>query len=108
MKLKSKKLFNLLQKRDEILEEAKAQIAVIEQYKQDFQKIQSRLQKVKEKSIKVVDKLVEGKLGEFEELETVRIIDGEIEAPVVNIIELYKKSYLERKKEAEDKKKGVK
>lgn len=101
MKIPSKELIELLSKKTVLIDEARGYSKEIETLEETRRKVGLQVQKIKDKVIPLVKKLTDGKLAEFEEITQVDIKDGEIDITVVNVVEDFKRDYLEAKKKAE-------
>jgi len=101
MKIPSKELIELLSKKTVLIDEARGYSKEIETLEGTRRKVGLQVQKIKDKVIPLVKKLTDGKLAEFEEITQVDIKDGEIDITVVNVVEDFKRDYLEAKKKAE-------
>ena len=97
MKIQSKELVNLLEKKNELVNEGRAISKEIEKQETERNKVGLQIQKLKDKILPLVAKLTDGKLAEFEEITQVENKDGEIEVTVVNVVEDFKRDYLEAK-----------
>lgn len=97
MKIQSKELVDLLTKKNVLIEEARGYSKEIDALEETRRKVGLQVQKIKDKVIPLVKKLTDGKLAEFEEITQVDVKDGEIEVGIVNVIDEFKRDYLEAK-----------
>ena len=101
MKIKNDILKKLLEEKDVLVKEGRVLTVQIEKLEQDRAKIGMQIQKKKDKVIPLVEKLKkEGKivLGEYDDIESVSVISGEIEVKIFNHLEEFKKAFAEKNK----------
>lgn len=104
MIIKSKKLVGLLKEKDVLVTEGRAISKDIEKLENDRRKVGLQIQKVKDKILPMVDELMKDKLQGFEEITTVDIkSEDEVEILVTNVVEDFKKAYIEQKQKPEAK-----
>ncbi len=97
MIFKNKEIVELLTKKETLVIEGREVTKKIEELENDRRKIGLQIQKVKDKVIPMVNKLMEGNLKEFEEIGTVEVKDGELDISIVDVIENFKRDYKEAK-----------
>lgn len=101
LKVKNDKLYKILEEKNKVLKEAREVNDKNKILTEELQKYGLELNKYKEKLFPLVDKIKEEiELGEFEEIETVEPVDGEIELIIFDAIEEYKDMYRIKKAEA--------
>jgi hypothetical protein len=98
MILSNKELGTLLTKKSGFVDEGRAITKQIEELETARRKVGLQIQKLKDKIVPLVAKLTEGKLAEFEEISTVDLKGDEIEIKTFNVVEDFKRDYLEAKK----------
>jgi hypothetical protein len=97
MIFKNKEIVELLTKKETLVKEGREVTKKIDELENDRRKIGLQIQKVKDKVIPLVNKLMEGNLKEFEEIGTVEVKDGELDISIVDVIENFKRDYKEAK-----------
>jgi hypothetical protein len=98
MIIKQKKLVGLLNEKDILVTSGRAISKDIEKLENDRRKVGLQIQKLKDKILPMVDELTKDKLQEFEEITAVNVhSEDEIEVLVTNVIEDFKKAYIEQK-----------
>jgi hypothetical protein len=97
MIFKNKEIVELLTKKETLVIEGREVTKKIEELENDRRKIGLQIQKVKDKVIPMVNKLMEGNLKEFEEIGTVEVKDGELDISIVDVVENFKRDYKEAK-----------
>lgn len=104
MIIKNKKLVGLLKEKDVLVNEGRAISKEIDKLENDRRKVGLQIQKLKDKILPMVDEVSKGMLQEFEEITTVNISgDDSVEILVTNVIEDFKKAYIEQKQKPESK-----
>jgi len=96
MKINNDKLKVLLEQKEVLVAEGRALTVKIEKLEKERAKVGMQIQKVKDKVIPLVEKLVKPNLKEYEDIETVTLEKGEIEVKVFNHLDEFKKAYAER------------
>lgn len=101
MKLQHKELFNLLKDKNKLIEEGRKISVKIESLETQRNKLALQVQKIKDKVIPIVKGIVDGQLGEFEEISEVRALPviNEVEIETYDQVEQFKE-YLTEKKNA--------
>lgn len=97
MIIKSKELSKALKEKEKLVNDGRDITKQIEKLEADRRKIGLQIQKIKDKVIPLVGKLMEGKLAEFEEISTVEPKGDDIDIQVINVVEGFKKDYLDAK-----------
>jgi hypothetical protein len=98
MIIKNKKLVGILKEKDVLVTEGRAISKEIDKLENDRRKVGLQIQKIKDKILPMVDEITKGKMQEFEEITTVNIkSEDEVEISVTNVIEDFKKAYIEQK-----------
>jgi len=98
MIIKNKKLVGLLKEKDVLVTEGRAISKEIDKLENDRRKVGLQIQKIKDKILPMVDEITKDKMQEFEEITTVNIkSEDEVEISVTNVIEDFKKAYVEQK-----------
>ncbi len=98
MIIKNKELSALLIKKSGLVDQGRELSKAIEKLENDRRKVGLQIQKLKDKILPLVAKLTIDKLVEFEEISTVDIKGDEIEIKTFNVVDDFKKDYLEAKK----------
>jgi len=98
MIIKNKELSALLVKKSGLVDQGRELSKAIEKLENDRRKVGLQIQKLKDKILPLVAKLTIDKLVEFEEISTVDIKGDEIEIKTFNVVDDFKKDYLEAKK----------
>jgi uncharacterized coiled-coil DUF342 family protein len=101
MIIKNATLKGLLEKKDELVTEARGISKKIEELETERRKIGLQVQKVKDKVIPIVRKETDALLQEFEEVSTVEVKDGEIVVTTVNVLEDFKRDYKTAREQAD-------
>ena len=104
IKINHKELGSLLSKKNELVTEGREISKQIEKLETERNKVGLQIQKVKDKLIPLVKKLTEGKLEQFEEITTVEPYGSEIVINTCNVVEDFKRQYLEQTKGQEENK----
>jgi len=85
-------------KKSGLVDQGRELSKAIEKLENDRRKVGLQIQKLKDKILPLVAKLTIDKLVEFEEISTVDIKGDEIEIKTFNVVDDFKKDYLEAKK----------
>jgi len=94
-------LHDLLTKKDKLVNEGRELSKQIEDLETERNKLALQIQKVKDKVIPIVQKEMEGKLGEYEEISEVKTTeDGQVDIAIYDQVEQFKE-YLKEKKDAD-------
>lgn len=96
MKINNAKLVVLLKQKDLLVTQGRKLTIEIEKLEKERAKVGMQIQKVKDRVLPIVDKEVKPKLGEYEDIETVALVNGEIEVKIFNHLEEFKKAYAEK------------
>lgn len=104
LKIQSKELSSLLAKKNEFVTEGRELSKKIEALESERNKCGLQIQKMKDKIIPLVKKLTDGKLGEFEDITTVETFGSDVVINTYDVVEDFKKQYLDAKNKPEEKK----
>ena len=100
IKVKNDKLYKILEEKNVVLAEAREVNDKVKILNEELQKYGLELNKYKEKLFPLVDKIKEEiELSEFEEIETVEPVNGEVELIIFDAIEEYRDMYRIKKAE---------
>lgn len=101
MIIKNKSLVGLLKEKDVLVTGGRAISKEIEKLENDRRKVGLQIQKLKDKILPMVEKLTKDSLQGFEEITQVDIKnDEEVEISVINVVDEFKKTYIEQKQKA--------
>lgn len=92
-------LKKLLEEKDELVTQGRALTVEIEKLEKERAKIGLQIQKKKDKVIPIVEKMKNSgdiPLEEYDEIESVSIVKGEVEVKLFNHMEEFKKAYAEK------------
>ena len=97
MILENKKLLKLLEEKEELITEGRKLTAEIEKVEKERAKIGLQIQKIKDKVIPMMTELKPTICKEeFDDIESVSIVNGKIEVKTFNHLEEFKKQYREK------------
>lgn len=99
MQIKNDKLKVLLQQKEVLVTQGRQLTTEIEKLEKERAKVGMQIQKVKDKVIPMVDKMKESGLivlGEYDDIETIGLDNGEIEVKIFNHLDEFKKAYAEK------------
>ena len=104
IKINNKELSSLLGKKNEFVLQGREFSKQIEKLEAERNKCGLQIQKLKDKIVPIVKKEVDGKLGEFEDITTVELYGSDVIINTYDVVEDFKKNYLEAKNKPEEKK----
>jgi len=102
MNIQNKDLYKLLTDKDKLVNEGREISKQIDDLEKERNKLAMQIQKLKDKVIPIVQKEMEGKLNEYEEISEVKSteVEGEVEISTYDQVEQFKEFLKEKKAES--------
>lgn len=96
IKIDHPELMELLEKKRTDVDEGRKISGEIDDLEKKRNKLAMHIQQLKDQIIPLVEKVVEGKLTEFEQIEGVEVVDGQVCITTFNAVEEFKRDYIQR------------
>ena len=105
IKIESTKIKDLIQKKGDLVVKGRALNKQKEDIGIELNKVSLQINKLGDKIIPLV-RDINVELGEFEQIQDVQIVDGELVMTIFDMLEDYKEKLIKAKQEANDKEEG--
>ena len=105
IKIESTKIKDLIQKKGDLVVKGRALNKQKEDIGIELNKVSLQINKLGDKIIPLV-RDINVELGEFEQIQDVQIVDGELVMTIFDMLEDYKEKLIKAKQEAKDKEEG--